>query len=63
MEHQYQCIVFLADGKHVSQVEPCETASEAIERARAWRKVGHIARAYLMAANMTTLELYHFPLN
>lgn len=59
----FQCIVYLADGKHVSQVEDCATALEAIERAAKWRDLGHIARAYHTVANTRTLELHHFPLD
>lgn len=62
MYHQFQCIVYLADGKRVSQVEPCESASEAMERAAAWTRLGHIAKAYLTVADMEHLELHHYPL-
>ena len=58
----FQCVVFLADGKHVSQVENCETAREAIARADAWTALGHKATAFLMVADMETLELHHYPL-
>lgn len=63
MKHQFTCVVFLADGKHISQTEVCDTASEAIERAAKWRAVGHIAQAYLEVLNLDLLEIYHFPLN
>ncbi len=63
MKHQFTCIVFLADGKHISQTEVCDTASEAIERAAKWRAVGHIAQAYLEVFDLDKLEIYHFPLN
>lgn len=62
MIHQFQCIVYLADGKHISQVEPCDSASEAMERASAWRTLGHIAEAYLQVADLERLEIYHYPL-
>ena len=63
MPHQFQCIVYLADGLHVSQVEPCETASEAMERAAAWTRLGHKAEAYLMVVDCEKGEIYHYPLN
>lgn len=63
MKHQFVCVVFLADGKHISQNEVCNTASEAMERAAKWRAVGHKAQAYLEAFDFDTLEMYHFPLN
>lgn len=58
----FQTIVFLADGVHISQVEPCETAKEAIERAEAWIFLGHKAMAVLQVANLDTLELDTYPL-
>ena len=63
MMNQFICIVYLADGKHISQNEICATASEAMERAAKWRALGHKAQAYLEAYNLDTLEMYHFPLN
>ena len=63
MMNQFICIVYLADGKHISQNEVCGTASEAMERAAKWRALGHKAQAYLEAYNLDTLEMYHFPLN
>ena len=63
MTNQFVCIVFLADDKHISQVETCETASEAITRAKQWCALGHIARAYLEVVDLERLEIYHFPLN
>ena len=62
MKHQFTCVVFLADSKHISQTEVCDTASEAMERAAKWRAVGHIAQAYLEVLNLDLLEIYHFPL-
>lgn len=63
MRHQFTCVVFLADGKHISQTEVCNNASEAMERAEKWRAVGHIAQAYLEAIDLDNLEIHHFPLN
>lgn len=57
-----QCIVFLADGKHISQVENCETAKEAIERAEAWCFLGHKAQAFLTIADLERGELRNYPL-
>lgn len=37
---RYAVETYIADGKTISAVEPCETAHEAIERAKAWHKVG-----------------------
>lgn len=62
MFHSYKCIVFLADGKHISQVEACESASEAMTRAEAWVTLGHIARAYLEVVDTTRGEIYDYPL-
>lgn len=62
MANNYVCIVFLADGKHVSQVERCENATEARSRAEAWRAVGHIAQAYREVVNLAKSEVYHYPL-
>ena len=63
MNHCFVCIVFLADGKHVSQNEVCDTASEATERATKWRALGHKAQAYLEVFDLNTLEIHHFPLD
>lgn len=62
MPHQFQCIVYLADGLHVSQVEPCEAATEAMERAATWTRLGHKAEAYLMVVDYERGEIYHYPL-
>jgi hypothetical protein len=62
MFHSYKCIVFLADGKHISQVEECESASEAMTRAEAWTTLGHIARAYLEVIDTKRCEVYDYPL-
>ena len=58
----YKCFVFLADGKHISQIEVCESASEAMKRAEAWRTLGHIAEAYFEVADFERGEIYHYPL-
>lgn len=63
MKHQFTCVVFLADGKHISQTEVCDTASEAMERAAKWRAVGHIAQAYVVRIDLAKLEVYHTPLD
>ena len=63
MKHQFICVVFLADGNHISQNEICDSASEAMDRAAKWRDLGHKAQAYLEAYDLDTLEMYHFPLN
>ena len=59
----FQTIVFLADGLHISQVEPCETAKEAIQRAEAWTVLGHKAIAVLQVANIETCGLEIYPLS
>ena len=59
----FECVVFLADGKHISQTEVCETADEALARAAAWRSVGHIAHAYVVRVDLAKLEVYHTPLD
>ena len=58
----YVCIVYLADGKHVSQFEYCESAAEARSRAEAWRAVGHIAKAYREVVDVKRGEIHHYPL-
>ena len=60
---QFQCIKFLADGKHIDAVEDCETAKEAIERAEKWRAVGHIAMACLTVVDTKAMEVYNYPLD
>lgn len=63
MKNQFVCIVFLADNKHISHTELCDTASEAIERATKWRSVGHNAQAYREELDLANLEIRHFPLD
>ena len=63
MKHDFICMIFLADGKHASNTEFCDTASEAIERAAKWRAFGHIARAYLQVIDLKRLEVHYFPLD
>ena len=62
MEHRYLCVVYLPDGKTVSQCEGYNTAIEAVVRAREWRKLGHIANAYRNELNLDTLELVSHPI-
>lgn len=63
MKNDFICVVFLADGKHISQKEFYDTAFKAIERAEKWRAVGHIARAYRQVVNLASLEVRYFPLD
>lgn len=63
MLHQFLCVVFLADGKHISQNEVCDSATEAMERAEKWRSLGHKAQAFLQAVDTDNCEIYLFPLN
>lgn len=63
MKYAYQCLVYLADGLHVSQVETCPTKDEAVARAEAWRAVGHKAQAFLVAVDMVAGEIRHTPLD
>jgi hypothetical protein len=56
------CLVYLADGKHISQVERCESAAEAKSRAEAWRAVGHIAEAYREVVDTKRGEIHYYPL-
>ncbi len=58
----FQCVVYLADGKRISQVETCETAREAIDRADAWTALGAKATALLMVVNLETADVRHYPL-
>ena len=62
MPYQFQCTVFLADGKHVSQNEVCETAKEAIARAEAWVALGHKAVAYIVVVDYAQHKLLQYPL-
>lgn len=62
MLSSYKCIVFLADGKRISQVEVCESASEAMARASAWRNLGHIAEAFHEIIDLGRGEIHHYPL-
>jgi hypothetical protein len=62
MTTNYVCIVYLADGKHISQIERCESATEARSRAEAWCAVGHNAKAYREVINIKRCEIYHYPL-
>lgn len=59
----YQCTVYLADGKHISQNEVCETAAEACERAKAWRAVGHKADAHKVVTDYWAGEILMYPLD
>ncbi len=63
MTTNYACIVYLADGKHISQVERCESADEAKSRAKAWRTVGHIAKAYHEVVDTKRCEIHYYPLD
>ena len=63
MLHQFLCVVFLADGKHISQNEVCETAQEAIDRAKAWRSLGHKAQAYIVVIDYAQQKLLNYPLD
>ena len=63
MINQFTCIVYLADGKHISQIENCDTASEAIERAAKWRALGHKAQAYRMEYHLDPFEVCRFSLD
>ena len=63
IETRYQCTVYLADGQHISQNEICENATEAIERAKAWRAVGHKATAHKVVINYWVGEMLMYPLD
>lgn len=63
MYTMYECVVYLADGKHVSQHERCESAAEAKERAGKWRALGHKARAFRVVVDLQKMEMYHRPLD
>ena len=58
----YICVVYLADGIHVSQSEPCATAEEAIDRARQWTRLGHKATARRMVVDPADGEAYYYPI-
>lgn len=59
----FQTVTFFADGKHINTIEVCETAKEAIERAEAWTKLGHIAKAVIVVADLVHHEIDTYPLN
>ena len=63
MPYSFQCTVYLADGKHISQNEVCETAQEAINRAKAWRSLGHKAQAYIVVIDYAQKKLLNYPLD
>ena len=53
----YQCITYIADGKHISATETYASREEAIARAQAWRAIGTKARAQAL---MIDMEGYDF---
>lgn len=59
----FQCTVYLADGKHISQNEVCATPAEARERAKAWRAVGHKATAHKVVIDYWAGEMRMYPLD
>lgn len=59
----FQCTVYLADGKHVSQNEVCATPAEAIERAKAWTALGHKAMAHRVVTDYLAGEIHYYPLD
>ena len=63
MATSFICVVYLADGKHISQVEPCKTAREAIQRSERWRDLGHISTAYRNNIDREKGEAYSLSLN
>jgi hypothetical protein len=48
---------YFADGIHVSQTVPCETADEALAGAAAWRANGHKTEAIKVDIDLETLEV------
>lgn len=48
---------YIADGKHVSQSVPCETAEKALAGAAAWRATGHKTDAVKVEINLDTCEV------
>ena len=62
MIYSFQCVVFMADGKRISQNETCDTAKEAMTRVEAWRTLGHIAEAHVTVACIETGEVVIIPL-
>lgn len=56
---KYSCRTYLADGKTVSADEPCATAQEAIDRAKAWRALGYKADAVETLYNWNFHNIYH----
>lgn len=58
----YTCVVYIADGIHVSQNEPCATAEEAIDRARQWTRMGHKAKAHRVVIDVAAGEVHYYPI-
>ena len=58
----FQCTVYLADGKHISQNEVCATSAEAIERAKAWTALGHKAVAHRVVTDCLAGKIHYYPL-
>lgn len=63
IEIRYQCTVYLADGKHISQNEVCATPAIAMNRAKAWRAVGHKATAHKVVIDYWAGEMRMYPLD
>lgn len=54
---RYFCRTYIADGIHVSQTIPCETAEEAISKAAAWKANGHKTEAVKVDVDLDTYEV------
>lgn len=63
IEIRYQCTVYLADGKHISQNEVCATPDLARDRAKRWRAVGHKATAYKVVLDYWAGKMRMYPLD
>lgn len=63
IEIRYQCTVYLADGKRISQNEVCATPAIAMDRAKRWRAVGHKATAYKVVIDYWVGEMRMYPLD
>ena len=53
----YFCETYIADGKHVSACEPCESAEEAVLRAKKWNALGTKARAIKVEIDLDSYKM------
>lgn len=57
------CETYFADGKYINTKEYFNSSEEAIERAKAWRALGHKANAIAFRVDLATCEVTSNPLD